>query len=86
MSIVNSIFDEMNEITYNKRYYNHFNKEVSKFVTSELIRAEVEEKYNDSLMKLSKGDKFYEIKLTALKNEKAQNLEGVEVFEKKNKK
>ena len=43
-----SIFDEMNVITYLKRYYNYFDKEVSKFVTSNLIRAEVEEKYNDS--------------------------------------
>ena len=53
------IFDKMNEITYLKRYYNYFDKEVSKFVTSNLTRAEVEEKYNDSIMKLSKGDQFF---------------------------
>ena len=53
------IFDEMNEITYPKRYYNYFDKEVSKFVSSNLIRAEIEEKYNDSIMKSSKDGKFY---------------------------
>ena len=31
------IFDELNEVTYLKRYYNHFDKEVSKFVSSNLI-------------------------------------------------
>ena len=68
------IFDEINEITYLKRYFDYFNQEVSKFLTSELIRAEVEKKYNDSMMKLSKDNKFYEIKLTALKNEKVHSL------------
>ena len=74
----------MNEVTYLKRYYNYFDKEVSKFVSCDLIRAEVEKKYNDSVMKLSKDDKFYQIKLTALKAEKQQD--SVEAFEKKNKK
>ena len=75
----------MNEVTHLKRYYNYFDKEVSKFVTSDLIRAEVEENYNDSLMKLSKDNKFFPVKLTALKAERQQDLESVEAFEKKNK-
>ena len=37
-------------------------------------------------MKLSKDDKFYQVKLTALKAERQQDLESVEAFEKKNKK
>ena len=74
------IFDEMNEVTYLKRYYNYFDKEVSKFVSSNLVRVEVEENYNDSVMKLSKDDKFYQVKLTALKAQKQQDLESVEAF------
>ena len=80
------IFDEMNEVTYLKRCYDYFDKEVSKFVSSDLVRDEVEENYSDSVMKLSKDDKFYQVKLTALKAEKQQDLESVEAFEKKNKK
>ena len=37
-------------------------------------------------MKLSKDNKFYQIKLTALKIEKRKGLEEVEAFKKKNKK
>ena len=37
-------------------------------------------------MKLSKDDKCYQVKLTALKAKKQQDLESVEAFEKKNKK
>ena len=76
----------MNEVTYLKRYYNYFDKEISKFISSDLIRVEVEEKYNDSLIKLSKDNKFYQIKLATLKIEKQEGLEAVKAFEKKNKK
>ena len=45
------IFDEFKEITYINRYHNIFDPKVSEFVTSELMRADVEEKYNDRLLK-----------------------------------
>ena len=41
------IFDELQEITYLKRYYNYLHSKVSRFVSSDLIRQEMEEKYND---------------------------------------
>ena len=31
-------FDEINEVTYLKRYYNYFDKEVSKCLSSDLLR------------------------------------------------
>ena len=36
------IFDELKEIKYIKKYYNFFDPEVSKFVTSDLIAQEIE--------------------------------------------
>ena len=32
---------------------------MSQFVTSELLRADIEEKFNDKLSKLDKEDRFY---------------------------
>ena len=52
------IFNELKEITYLKRHYNYFDSKVSSFVTADLIKQEVQEKYNDLKMKLSKDDKF----------------------------
>ena len=52
------IFDELQEITYLKKYHGYFDSKVSSFVSRDLIKQEIEEKYNDSLMKLSKDDKF----------------------------
>ena len=53
-------------------------KKVSKFVTADLIQQEIDEKYSDSLMKLSKDDKFYEIKLSSIKTEWAGSIEAAE--------
>ena len=79
------IFDQLWEITYLKRYYSYFDSEVSSFVSSDLIRQEIEEKYNDSPMKLSKDDKYYEIKLSMLNAEKNKSLKATDNFDKKNK-
>ena len=53
------IFDELKEITYLRRYYSYFDSKVSSFVSSDLIKQEIEEKYNDMKMKLPKDGKFY---------------------------
>ena len=50
------IFDELKEITYNKKYYNFFDPKVPKFVTSDLISQEIEEKYNNDIIKISAED------------------------------
>ena len=46
------IFDDLQEITYLKRYYKYFDSKVTSFVSSDLIRQGIEEKYNDLLMEL----------------------------------
>ena len=79
------IFDEFKEITYINRYHNIFDPKVSQFVPSDLLRADVEEKYDDKLLKLDKEDRFYEIKLQTIKTERLQQLEGAEKFERQQK-
>ena len=61
-------------------------EKVSKFVTSDLLKWQIEEEYNDKLMKLDKEDKFYEIKLQTLKTEKLSSLEAAEKLDQENKK
>ena len=80
------IFDELKEITYINRYRNIFDPRISEFVTADLLKANVEEKFNNKLMKLDKEDKFYEIKLQTIKIERLTDLESAEKFEQKNKK
>ena len=53
------IFDEYKEITFINRYHDIFDSKVSQFVTTDLLKADIEEKYNDRLSKLDKEDRFY---------------------------
>ena len=80
------IFDEYKEITFINRYHNIFDEKVSKFVTSDLLKSQIEEEYNEKLMKLDKEDKSCEIKLQTLKTERLCSLEAAEKFDQKNKK
>ena len=83
------IFDELGEITYINRYHNIFDEKVSAFVTTDLVKQNMEEKFNDKLAKLNKEDQFYSIKLETIKNEPLSSLEAAEKIDgnkKKNKK
>ena len=77
------IFDELKEITYIKKYYNFFDPKVSKFVMPDLIAQEIEEKYNDDIIKISTEDKFYKLKKSAADTEKVQAFESLKGFDKK---
>ena len=72
------IFGEYNEITFISRYHNNIDQKVSQFVTSDLLKKQIEEKFNDKLIKLDPEDRFYEIKLQTIKSERLSSLEAAE--------
>ena len=80
------IFDELKELTYIERYHNIFDPKISRFVTADLIKQNIEATYNDKLIKLDKEDKFYQIKLDTLNTKRLTNLEAANSFENKQKK
>ena len=80
------IFDEYWELTFISRYYNLFDSKVRQFITGELLKQDIEEKFNEKLSKLDKEDQFYNIKLQAIKNERLQQIEAAEKFEQQKKK
>ena len=51
-----AVFDEYKEIINVCRYHNIFDPKVSQFVTADLLKADVEQKFNDKLSKLDKED------------------------------
>ena len=59
---------------------------VAKFVTGDLIRQDIEEKYNDKLIKLDKEDKFYAIELNSLNAEGLSSLKAAENVDERKKK
>ena len=79
------LFDEYEEINFVSRYHSLFDSKVRQFITSNLLKKDIEEKFNDKLSKLDKEDKFFEIKLQTIKNERLQQIESAEKFEEQNK-
>ena len=77
------IFDELKKVAYLKKYYNYFDQKVKYFVISELIKAVIDEEYNDALDRLSKDGRFYDIKLLAIKTERKNYLDSLESLIKK---
>ena len=55
------IFDEYNEITFINRYHNIFDQKVSQFVTSDLLKKQIEEKFNNESMKLDPEYRFMKL-------------------------
>ena len=85
----NPIFDELGEITYINRYHSIFDEKVSAFVTTDLVKQNIEEKFNDKLANLKKDDQFYNIKLETIQNKRLSSLEAaakIDGSKKKNKK
>ena len=80
------IFDEYQEITFFGRYFILLDPKVTQFVTSDLLKQDIEAKFNDKLSKLDKKDAFYEIKLQTIKNQRLQKIESAERFEQQQKK
>ena len=80
------IFDEYRELTFISRYYSLFDSKVKQFITSDLIKQDIKEKFNDKLSKLDKEDRFYNIKLQTIKNDRLQKIEATEKFEQQQKK
>ena len=79
-------FAELNEMSYIKKDYNIYDKDVSKFLSSELLEREIDKKFNDKMMKIQKNDPFWDIKLTALNyKRKEDDLQAIEAFKEKQK-
>ena len=81
-----SIFDEFKELTYTNRYHNIFDPKVSQFVTSDLLKADVEEKYNDKLSKLDKKIDFIKLNYKQLKLKDCSNSKQQKNLKKNRKK
>ena len=80
------LIDEMNEITYIKKYHNLFDPKIKKFVSSKILEDHIEKEYTDELFKIKDDDPFKDLRLTHLKNEKLKQLDGVECFKRQERK
>ena len=81
------IKDEMNELSFIRRYYNNsFDKDISQFITSRILEDEITRKFNDERQELTEDDQFFSVKMRSLENRRKCEQEAVDKFKQKEKK
>ena len=81
------IRDEMNELSFIRRYYNNlFDKDISPFITSRILEDEITRKFNDERQKLTEDDPFFSVKMRSLENRSKSEQDAVDKFKQKEKK
>ena len=79
------IFDELDDISYLKKYYSFFDPSVKNFIKEDNLQQDIEQKYLDRLSKLKPSDKYYDIKKNEIENLKKSDLESLKYLHEKNK-
>ena len=81
------MFEETEEISYVKKYQNIFDPEVSDFISTELLEMEVEDSFNNKLIKLDQNDPYYKAKKNSLDIQRGKELDEIlsmKLFKKRN--
>ena len=63
-------FDEIAEMSYIKKFQNVYDSEVGDFVSTNLLEGEVEESFNNRLVKLDQRDRILKPKKKVTRNMK----------------
>ena len=77
------IFDELQDVSYLKKYYSYFNPAIKEFVSEDVITEEINQNYLDRLSKLKQDDPFYIVKKSAIDQTRLTELEALEAYRKK---
>ena len=79
------IIDEINEISYIKKYYNLFDSEVEKFVSGGILEKNIIDEYNQVVFEVRLDDPFRNGCLREIENTKNTNLDGLKCLREKEK-
>ena len=81
------INDEINELSFIKRYYsNLYDKNVQPFITSRVLKEEMDKRFNNERQKIKETDKFYAAKIRSIENRRNAENEALERFKEREKK
>ena len=77
--IFEPINDEINELSFIRRYYNNlFDKDIAPFITSSILEDEVTQNFNDERQKITESDPFFNVKTRSLENRRKAQQEAVD--------
>ena len=62
------IIDEVNEITYIKKYYSLFDSKISNFINSDVLEKEIEQNFQQQIANVKHDNPFRSAKINSIKN------------------
>ena len=80
------IVNEIQKITYIKKYYNLFDNSVSKFVNSDILERQINQEFEQDLSTVKYDDPFRAVKIKSLELVKSEAMDALNCLKGKEKK
>ena len=79
------LINEIDELSYIKKYHSLFDEKVKQFVSSEILEQKINQDFDQEMSEIKDNDQFKDIRITELKNRRDENFDALELLKKKEK-
>ena len=76
------IIDEVNRITYIKKYYNLFDSKTSNSVNIDVFEQKIEQNFQQQIANVKRDNPFRSAKINSIKNHSKEDLDALECLKK----
>ena len=80
------LINEIDELTYIKKYHNLFDSKIKSFVSSSILEENINQSFDQAISLIKSDDPFKNISITELKNKKQEEMDAVDCLRKREKK
>ena len=80
------LIDEINELTYIKKYHNLFDNKISSFVSSEILEKNINQEFEQEIVLIRDNDPYKNARITQLENKKQTDISSLDCLKQKEKK
>ena len=74
------LINEIEELSYIKKYHNLFDEKVKQFVSSNILEQKINQDFEQEMSEIKENDQFKDIRITELKNRRDENFDALELF------
>ena len=79
------LIDEINELTYIKKYYNLFDSKIENFVNSEILERNINQEFELEIALIKHDDPFKNARIAELENKRQADIDSLDCLKKKGK-
>ena len=79
------MINEIDELTYIKKYYNLFDTKIEKFVSSKILDENINQEFDQEIALIKHDDPFKNARIKELENKKLTDIDSLNCFKKKEK-